>query len=290
MSPRKPVNAPRQRASRPKLGQNFLADQAAATRIVDALGDISTAVVMEIGPGRGVLTDILVQRAQRLIAVEIDRLLAVQLRMRYATQQNVEIVEGDILAMDLNTLLGPKIGTMADRQHLDLAHARVIGNLPYYITSDILLRLFAFHHLLDTIVILVQREVADRIAARPGTRDYGLLTVTAQFYTDIENLFTLPPGAFAPPPKVHSSVVRMKVAPKAEELGVEPLPFISFLRLSFSQKRKTLFNNLKERYPEKSIREALEKAELRADVRAEGVELDSFAVLFRRLRVKTGGD
>ncbi len=290
MSPRKPVNAPRQQPSRPKLGQNFLADQAAATRIVDALGDISSAVVMEIGPGRGVLTDVLVQRAQRLIAVEIDRLLAVQLRMRYATRQNVEIVEGDILAMDLNTLLGPKIGTMADRQHLDLAHARVIGNLPYYITSDILLRLFAFHHLLDTIVIMVQREVADRIAAKPGSRDYGLLTVTAHFYTDIENLFTLPPGAFAPPPKVHSSVLRMKVAPKAEELGVEPLPFISFLRLSFSQKRKTLFNNLKERYPEKSIRGTLEKAGLRADVRAEAVALDSFATLFRGLRAHTGGD
>jgi 16S rRNA (adenine1518-N6/adenine1519-N6)-dimethyltransferase len=290
MSPRKPVNALRQQPSRPKLGQNFLADQAAATRILDALGDISSAVVMEIGPGRGVLTDVLVQHAQRLIAVEIDRLLAVQLRMRYATRQNVEIVEGDILAMDLNTLLGPKIGTMADRQHLDLAHVRVIGNLPYYITSDILLRLFAFHHLLDTIVIMVQREVADRIAAKPGSRDYGLLTVTAQFYTDIENLFTLPPGAFAPPPKVHSSVLRMKVAPKAEELGVEPLPFISFLRLSFSQKRKTLFNNLKERYPEKSIRGTLEKAGLRADIRAEAVALDSFATLFRGLRAHTGGD
>jgi len=270
--------------SSPKLGQNFLTDQSAATRIVDTLGDISSAIVMEIGPGRGILTDILVNRANKLIAVEIDRMLAVQLRMRYARNYNVEIVEGDFLTIDLNTLLGPKIGIMADRQHLDLAHVRVIGNLPYYITSDILLRLFSFHHLLESIVIMVQREVADRIAAKPGSRDYGLLTVTSQFYTDIENVFTLPPGAFSPPPQVHSSVLRMKVAPKAAELGVDARAFIPFLRLSFGQKRKTFFNNLKQSYSEERIKAALSDAGLRPDVRAEAVSLEQFATVFRHLR------
>jgi 16S rRNA (adenine1518-N6/adenine1519-N6)-dimethyltransferase len=270
--------------SSPKLGQNFLTDKSTAARIVDVMGDISSSVVMEIGPGRGVLTDILVDRADKLIAVEIDRMLAVQLRMRYARNHNVEIVEGDFLAIDLNTLLGPKIGTIADRQHLDLAHAKVIGNLPYYITSDILLRLFSFHHLLESIVIMVQREVADRIAAKPGSRDYGMLTVTSQFYTDIENMFTLPPGAFSPPPKVHSSVLRMKVAPKAAELGVDPQAFISFLRLSFGQKRKTFFNNLKQSYSEERIKAALAHADLRSDVRAEALSLQQFANVFRLLR------
>ena len=268
----------------PKLGQNFLTDKSAANRIVDALGDISSSVVMEIGPGRGVLTDILVNRANKLIAVEIDRMLAVQLRMRYARSNNVEIVEGDFLTIDLNTLLGPKIGTIADRQHLDLAHAKVIGNLPYYITSDILLRLFSFHHLLETIVIMVQREVADRIAAKPGSRDYGLLTVTSQFYADVENIFTLPPGAFSPQPKVHSSVLRMRVAPKPAELGVDPQAFISFLRLCFGQKRKTFFNNLKQSYSEERIKAALADADLRPDVRAEAVSLQEFAKVFRNLR------
>jgi 16S rRNA (adenine1518-N6/adenine1519-N6)-dimethyltransferase len=270
--------------SSPKLGQNFLTDQSAAARIVDTLGDISSAIVMEIGPGRGILTDILVNRANKLIAVEIDRMLAVQLRMRYARTDNVEIVEGDFLAIDLNTLLGPKIGIMADRQHLDLAHIRVIGNLPYYITSDILLRLFSFHHLLETIVIMVQREVADRIAAKPGSRDYGMLTVTSQFYTDIENVFTRPPGAFSPPPQVHSSVLRMEVAPKAAELGVDPRAFIPFLRLSFGQKRKTFFNNLKQSYSEERIKAALSDAGLRPDVRAEAVSLGQLATVFRHLR------
>lgn len=267
-----------------KLGQNFLTDKSAATRIVEALGEIGSAIVMEIGPGRGILTDMLVSRANKLVAVEIDRMLAVQLRMRYAKASNVEVVEGDFLAIDLNTLLGPKIGTMADRQHLDLAHVKVIGNLPYYITSDILLRLFSFHHLLETIVIMVQREVADRIAAKPGSRDYGLLTVTSQFYTDVENVFTLPPGAFSPPPAVHSSVLRMKVAPKATQLAVDPQKFISFLRLSFGQKRKTLFNNLKQSYDETRIRAALIDADLRPDVRAEAVSLKQFATVFQALR------
>ena len=279
-----PARVAHGRKKPPKLGQNFLADQSAATRIVDALGDVSSAVVMEIGPGRGILTDILVPRAKKLIAVEIDRMLAVQLRMRYAKTDHVEIVEGDFLAIDLNTLLGPKIGTIADRQHLDLAHAKVIGNLPYYITSDILLRLFSFHHLLDAIVIMVQREVADRIAANPGSRDYGLLTVTSQFYTNVENVFTLPPEAFSPPPTVHSSMLRMKVAPKAAQLGVDPQKFISFLKLSFGQKRKTFFNNLRQAYNEKRIKAALAAADLRPDVRAEAVSLEQLASVFRILR------
>lgn len=288
MSLRMMVNEPARvahgRKKPPKLGQNFLTDKSAATRIVETLGDISSAVVLEIGPGRGLLTDILVARANKLIAVEIDRMLSVQLRMRYAKTTHVEIVEGDFLTIDLNTLLGPKIGTIADRQHLDLAHAKVIGNLPYYITSDILLQLFSFHHLIESIVIMVQREVADRIAAKPGSRDYGLLTVTSQFYTDVENVFTLPPGAFSPPPAVHSSVLRMKIAPKAANLGVDPQKFIPFLRLSFGQKRKTFFNNLKQAYDQERIREALSEADLRPDVRAEAVSLEQFARVFRALR------
>src|SRR5262249_18431534 len=169
-------------------------------------------------------------------------------------------------------------------QHLDLAHAKVIGNLPYYITSDILLRLFSFHHLLESIVVMVQREVADRIAAKPGSRDYGLLTVTSQFYTDVENESTLPPGSFSPPPSIHSSVLRMKVAPKAAKLGVDPQKFISFLRLSFGQKRKTFFNNLRQAYNEQRIRAALYEADLRPDVRAEAVSLEQFATVFQALR------
>src|SRR5262249_46347993 len=161
--------------------------------------------------------------------------------------------------------------------------ARVVGNLPYYITSDILLRLFDFHDQFEVIVIMVQREVADRIAAEPGSRDYGLLSATTQLYTRVEKLFTLPPGAFSPPPKVHSSVLHLTVAPRFAELQVNPKAFIQFLKTAFAMKRKTLLNNLKKTYPEELIRAAIKAAGLRADVRAEAIPLESSAAIFRRL-------
>src|SRR6476619_3953546 len=193
----------------PKLGQNFLADVGAAEQIVDALGDISNSVVVEIGPGKGALTDVLARRAKRLIAVELDRMMATELRFKYRLQPHVEIIEADVLKLDFRTVLNRTIGPLNDLRPLKPARARVVGNLPYYITSDILLRLFEFHEQFDVIVIMVQREVADRIAARPGSRDYGMLSATAQLHTRVENLFTLPPDAFTPPPKVHSKALRM---------------------------------------------------------------------------------
>ncbi|HKV94031.1 MAG TPA: 16S rRNA (adenine(1518)-N(6)/adenine(1519)-N(6))-dimethyltransferase RsmA [Candidatus Angelobacter sp.] len=268
---------------RPALGQNFLADASAAEKIVDALGDISETVAVEIGPGTGALTQILARRAGRLIAIELDRLLATQLRFSYSRQPHVEIIEADVLKLDFRTVLNRTIGPLNDLRPLKPSRARVVGNLPYYITSDILLRLFEFHDQFDVIVIMVQREVADRIAAKPGSRDYGLLSATAQLYTSVENLFTLPPGAFEPPPKVHSSVLRLTVAPRFAELQVKPAEFIDFLKTAFAMKRKTLMNNLREKYGEEKVRAALKEAGIRADIRAEALPLERSAEVFRRL-------
>jgi 16S rRNA (adenine1518-N6/adenine1519-N6)-dimethyltransferase len=274
---------PAPRMKRPKLGQNFLADRNFAVKIVEAAGDISQKRVVEIGPGRGVLTDLLAQRAGRVIAIEIDRVLSAQLRMRYALRENVEIIEGDILKIDLGTVLGPRPGALAGVTPRQPEPVRVIGNIPYFITSDILLRLFAFHPLFDSIVIMVQKEVADRIAAKPGTRDYGLLSATAQLYAKVENLFTLPPGAFNPPPKVHSSVIRLTISPQFDKLKVSEREFIDFLKLSFGQKRKTLVNNLKSKYDSAAIQAAMKKAGVRADARAEMLPLEKAASIFRQL-------
>jgi len=271
------------RMKRPKLGQNFLADRDFAVKIVEAAGDISQKRVVEIGPGRGVLTDLLAQRAGRVIAIEIDRVLSAQLRMRYALRENVEIIEGDILKIDLGTVLGPRPGALAGVTPRQPEPVRVIGNIPYFITSDILLRLFAFHPLFDSIVIMVQKEVAERIAAKPGTRDYGLLSATAQLYAKVENLFTLPPGAFHPPPKVHSSVIRLTISPQFDKLKVSEREFIDFLKLSFGQKRKTLVNNLKSKYDSAAIQAAMKKAGVRADARAEALPLEKAASIFRQL-------
>src|SRR5437660_2652071 len=201
-----------------KLGQNFLTDRKAAEKIVDALGDVSQSLVVEVGPGRGALTDALVKRAGGVIAIEFDRMLATELRVKYSREPKMEVLEGDVLAIDFRTVLHRTIGPLNDLRPLKPERARLLGNLPYYITSDILLHIFEFHEQFDVIVIMVQREVADRIAAKPGSRDYGLLSATAQLYTQVEQLFTLPPGAFLPPPKVHSTVPRMKGGPRFDAL------------------------------------------------------------------------
>ena len=270
-------------SKKPKLGQNFLTDLSAAEQIVDALGDVSQTVAIEIGPGEGALTQALARRAGRLIAIEIDRMMAARLRYNYVRQPQVEIIEADVLKIDFRTILNRTIGPLNDLRPLKPARARVVGNLPFYITSDILLRLFEFHDQFDVIVIMVQREVADRIAARSGSRDYGLLSATSQLYTRVENLFTLPPEAFAPPPKVHSSVLRLTVAPRFAELQVVPEAFIAFLKQAFAMKRKTLMNNLRGAYGEQEVRAALKNAGIRADIRAEALPLDRSAEVFKQL-------
>lgn len=276
------------RARKPKLGQHFLRDQSAALRIVEALGEIANGTVLEIGPGPGILTSLLARRARRLIAIELDKVLAAQLRMRLALSPNVEVIEGDVLSIDLDSVFGPKPGSLRPGLEYTPEPASVVGNLPYYITSDVLLRLFEYRRYFRTIVIMVQKEVADRIAAKPGSRDYGLLSATAQLYSKVEKLFTLPPGAFDPPPKVHSTVIRLNMAPQIEKLRVSEDRFIEFLKLSFGQKRKTLWNNLKSEYEPGALRAALNRVGVKPEVRAEALPLEKSAALFRALVSQDG--
>jgi 16S rRNA (adenine1518-N6/adenine1519-N6)-dimethyltransferase len=269
---------------KPKLGQNFLADHSAAKRIVDALGDVSNRTVIEIGPGRGMLTDFLVRRARKVIGIELDRVLAAQLRMRYATLKNVEILESDFVTVEWTSMVGRRPGPLHDLRPTQAETVDIIGNLPYYVTSDIVLRILEEHESIGRAVIMVQREVADRISAQPGSRDYGLLSATAQLFTGVENLFTLPPEAFDPPPEVYSSVIRLTVAPRVSELQIDSEAFQAMLKLAFAQKRKTLVNNLKGRYDDKAIRSALKEAGVRPDARAEALPLDRMAAIYRALK------
>ena len=278
------VSSTQRPRAKPKLGQHFLNSEDLAGRIVDALGDVSQATVLEIGPGRGILTSLLAKRTRRLIAVELDRVLAAQLRLKFGMARNVEIIEADILAIDFDSLFGPKPGLGRPGIEITPERVKVVGNLPFYITSEILLRLFEFSKYFESIVIMVQREVADRIAAEPGGRDYGVLSATAQLYARVEKLFTLPPGAFAPPPKVHSTVLRLTIEPRQEELGVAGDGFIDFLRLSFGQKRKTLWNNLKTKFAEAELKRALAEAKVKPTVRAETLSLEESAAVYRALR------
>src|SRR5260370_7977593 len=212
MSEEKRANEPKAASTRrpkqkPKLGQHLSGRAPADLRMADDLGDVSDSTVLEIGPGRGVITSLLAKRARRLIAVEIDRVLAAQLRLKFGMTHNVEVIEADILSIDFDSLFGPKPGMGRPGMELKPNPVRVVGNLPYFITSDILLRLFDFARYFDIIVIMVQREVADRAAAPPGGSDYGLLSATAQLYAKVEKLSTLPPQPFEPPPHKHSTLL-----------------------------------------------------------------------------------
>lgn len=263
---------------KPKLGQNFLTDPNARQRIVEALGDISSSTVLEIGPGRGALTDLLASRAQKLIAVELDRALAPRLTEIWKSAGHVAILHADILELDLARARA-MTGIEGDAPMI------VVGNLPYYITSDILLHLFAQAASISRAVVMVQDEVADRLAATSGTSAYGVLSATAQMHGHVEKLFTLPPEAFTPAPGVSSSVVRLEMHPRFEELQVERTAFMRFLQLCFHQKRKTLVNNLKNaRVAETAdILAAIEESGLRPDIRAEAVSLEAMTSIFRKL-------
>jgi 16S rRNA (adenine1518-N6/adenine1519-N6)-dimethyltransferase len=265
--------------SKPKLGQNFLNDTAAIERIADSLGDLSTRTVVEIGPGAGAITHALAARAQHLIAVELDPALATHLRAEFPSP-NVTIVNQDVLAFDFAAA-----AAQAGQPLL------VFGNLPYYITSPILLKLAESHASIDRVALMVQREVADRVTAHPGSRDYNLLSVTVQLHGPTVSLFTLPPSAFTPPPDVHSTVFRWRFAPRFTELGIDQVTFLPFLRAVFAQKRKTIANNLRAAslpspigtLSSQAVTSALDRAAIPPNSRAEQLSIESLAALFRAL-------
>jgi 16S rRNA (adenine1518-N6/adenine1519-N6)-dimethyltransferase len=258
--------------NKPKLGQNFLHDQQAIQRIAAALGDCSRETVVEIGPGRGAVTRVLTQRAAHVLAIELDQELIADLRAEFPAD-SVTIVHQDVLQFDF-------AAASAQAGH----RLAVVGNLPYYITSPILLKLAASHASIDRAVLMMQREVADRVAAEPGSRDYGLLSVTAQLYGPVEKLFTLPPGAFSPPPQVHSTVIRWRFNPRFASLGISETEFLDFARKAFAQKRKTLANNLRAAgIASEAIAHALATAKIEPQARAEALPIESLASLWKNL-------
>lgn len=249
--------------ARRKLGQHYLIRDSVLERIAAAACVPDEPLVIEIGPGRGALTRKLLARARRVIAIEIDPWLVEDLRRTFAGETRLEVVQADVLDTDL-AQWGP---------------AALAGNLPYYITSPILERTVRAREVLLRAVVLVQKEVAERMAAMPGSRDYGLLTVALGLHFDARTLFTVPPAAFHPPPKVDSAVVKLEPHARAAELGLaDPDAFLAFVARSFHQKRKTLRNNLAGAF----LREVVD-AQPEAGLRAEQLTLPQFAALYRRL-------
>ena len=265
--------------AKPKLGQNFLVDSEAIERIAASIGDLAGRTVVEIGPGRGAITAALAVHAAHVLAVELDAHLAAALRVQFLldTSDCVTVINQDALQFDFAA------ASAAASERL-----LVVGNLPYGITSSILLKLAASHAALDRAVLMVQREVADRVVAQPGSRDYGLLSVTMQLYGPAQRLFTLPPQSFSPPPEVHSTVFRWRFAPRFEELQVEEAGFLRLVRQCFHQKRKTLGNNLRAAGIAPAVAAAaLAEAAIDPQTRAESLSIESLAALWRALHQRT---
>ena len=254
---------------RKRYGQHFL-EAAWVGKLIDALGAERTDVFLEIGPGRGALTKPLAERVARVIAVEIDRDLAAALPPRVGA--NVRIIQGDFLDLDLAPVLGAEAGPV-----------RVVGNLPYNVSSPILFRLLdaaASGVGIPDATLMLQKEVADRLIARPGTSEYGALAIQVALLARVERLLALPPGAFRPPPKVHSAVVRLTFHQPFVDIGDRDV-FEAIVRGVFLQRRKTMLNALKpvahalSRSPET----LLARAQIDPGRRPETLTVDDFARL-----------
>lgn len=243
-----------------RLGQHFLVRRSILERIASAACPYPDKPIVEIGPGKGALTEYLTARAPHIYAIELDQILVHYLQEKFRDDHRFSVLHGDVLRTDL-AQWGP---------------VQVAGNLPYYITSPIVERVLALGGNLLHAVFLVQREVAERIAARPGSRDYGYLSVQVQVYAEPKYLFTVPPDAFRPPPKVESAVIELR--PRPAPITEDPRGLIEFAGLCFRQKRKTVRNNLAGVYP----REAVE-AQPEARLRAEQLSVLQFAELRDRI-------
>jgi 16S rRNA (adenine1518-N6/adenine1519-N6)-dimethyltransferase len=252
------------------MGQHFLGDLAWRKRIFATLPRSADDVWIEIGAGHGEMTELLAADGRRVIAIEADPPLANRLRERVVDWPSVEVIAADILELDLEKIAPPRF--------------RVYGNLPYYITSPILHRLFDMADRIASIHIVIQLEVAERIVARPGRREYGYLSAACQFYTRPEIALRIPPGAFRPPPKVKSALLQMILPGERPALGIADNDrFLKFVQLCFGQKRKTLRNNLRTLVPDDGVHQLLAACNLPADARAEQLTLAQFARLFAQI-------
>jgi 16S rRNA (adenine1518-N6/adenine1519-N6)-dimethyltransferase len=250
-----------------KLGQHFLVDSSWQERIARAVR-IDEGMWVEIGAGHGEMTSRLAERARKVFAIELDPRLSKRLREATAHCKNVEVIESDVMAVDFEKLTGGE-------------RFSVYGNLPYYITSPILHRLFEHAERIEAIHIVIQLEVAARIVAQPGRRDFGYLSVVSQWFSRPEIAFRIPPGAFRPPPKVASALVSLRTPGASAKNPIDDeIAFLDFVKECFAQKRKTLRNNLRRRLGTRT-EGILREAGLSADVRAEQLTVSQFAGLFR---------
>ena len=257
-----------------KFGQNFLIDSHVLNKIIDAAEITKDDFVLEIGPGIGTMTQYLAEAAREVTAVEIDRNLIPILKETLAAYDNVTVINQDVLKTDIAALAQEKNGGKP---------IKVVANLPYYITTPIFMGLFESHVPISSITVMVQKEVAMRMQAGPGTKDYGALSLAVQFYSEPYIAANVPPNCFIPRPNVGSAVIRLKSYEEPPVKVKDEKLLFALIRASFNQRRKTLVNGLKNsselNFTKEEILEALSKCGFNENVRGEALTLAQFAAL-----------
>ncbi|PYZ95444.1 16S rRNA (adenine(1518)-N(6)/adenine(1519)-N(6))-dimethyltransferase [Alteribacter lacisalsi] len=266
------------------LGQNFLIDTNILRKIADA-GDITKETsAIEIGPGIGALTEQLAKQAKSVTALEIDQRLLPILKETLSPYPHVNVIHQDVLEADLHSLIRDEIGEKEDMV--------VCANLPYYVTTPILLKLLEEKLPLRAIVVMIQKEVAERIAAKPGTKDYGSLSIACQYYAEAETVLTVPKTVFVPQPNVDSAVLRLRIRQEPPVKVKDEAFFFRLIRGSFRQRRKTLLNNLVQHFDAKENKASVESLCAEAGIdpkrRGETLSMEEFAVLSDTFFAKYG--
>jgi len=270
------------------LGQNFLTDALVAHRIIDSVSPRPTDIVIEIGPGTGALTRMLVKACGYVEAIEIDAVLADELRLSIKAE-NLSIVTADALSLDWMTLITKARSEFHSAGVGDQrsTRVRIVANLPYYISTPIIERLLSLGRSVFDMTLMLQKEVAERITTGPGGKEYGSLSVMVQYYCTATKLFEVPPSAFTPTPKVQSAVIRLTVRERPAVEVADEAKFFKLVRASFAQRRKTILNNLKAASRPLGFSEPLDSALEAASVaprrRAETLSIEEFAELFGAL-------
>ncbi|MEH7125092.1 16S rRNA (adenine(1518)-N(6)/adenine(1519)-N(6))-dimethyltransferase RsmA [Bacillus sp. JJ1532] len=262
------------------LGQNFLIDTNILRRIVDHAELTEKSAAIEIGPGIGALTEQLAKRSKKVVAFEIDQRLLPILQETLSPYPNTKIIHEDVLKADVRGMIETELAGMDD--------IMVVANLPYYVTTPIIMKLLEDKLPIRGIVCMLQKEVADRISAKPGTKDYGSLSIAIQYYTEAETVMIVPKTVFIPQPNVDSAVIRLTKREKPAVSVQNEEFFFQIIRASFAQRRKTLLNNLTSYLPDgkqkkEDILAALEQAEIEPGRRGETLSIEEFARLSDKL-------
>ena len=261
------------------LGQNFLIDEEVIAEIVNGSGVEEDSLVVEIGPGEGALTEHLAELAGHVVAVDLDERMIKLLKVKLFGYDNVELIHGDILEIDLSRLIEERLS------EYNLTNVRIVGNLPYYITTPIIMKLLKMRTATDSITVMMQKEVGDRILAGPGSKQIGVITYSVQYYADASKVIDVGRESFYPSPKVDSVVLRLDTRKNPAVTVSDEDFFFKTIKAGFMMRRKTLLNSLTslDGFSKPVIEEALNNANIEANRRAESLSMEEFARLSEEL-------